>query len=72
MRKLRIAPHLLPLALREALLVAIRQLSTPEAVLAGGRRHIDAPEGAAPWVWAPDGAGLAKKLAEVGILRRYR
>ena len=52
--------------------VAIRQLSTPEAVLAGGRRHIDAPEGAAPWVWAPDGAGLAKKLAEVGILRRYR
>ena len=52
--------------------VAIRQLSPPEAVLAGGRRHIDAPEGAAPWVWAPDGAGLAKKLAEVGILRRYR
>ena len=52
--------------------VAIRQLSTPEAVLAGGRRHVDAPEGAAPWVWAPDGAGLARKLAEVVLLRRSR
>ncbi len=52
--------------------VAIRQLSTPEAVLAGGRRHVDAHEGAAPWVWAPDGAGLAHKLAEVGLLRRSR
>jgi phosphatidate phosphatase APP1 len=52
--------------------VAIRQLSTSEAVLAGGRRHSDAPEGVAPWVWAPDGAGLAEKLAEVGLLRRSR
>lgn len=49
--------------------VAIRQLSTPEAVLAGGRSHVEAPEVGAPWVWAPDGAGLAERLAEVGILR---
>jgi len=52
--------------------VAIRQLSTPEAVLAGGRRHSESPQGTAPWVWAPNGAGLAQKLAEVGILRRPR
>jgi phosphatidate phosphatase APP1 len=51
--------------------VAIRQLSTGEAVLAGGRTHVeDAEENAsdAPWVWAPDGAGLASELGAVGIL----
>jgi len=50
--------------------IAIRQLSTPEAVLAGGRSHLDEnrPTGA-PWVWAPDGAGLAEQLADLGVLR---
>ena len=51
--------------------VAIRQLSTPEAVLAGGRSHLDDDGRAAsgvPWVWAPDGAGLAEQLADVGLL----
>lgn len=51
--------------------VAIRQLSTSEAVLAGGRRHVDDAERAAsgaPWVWAPDGAGLAEELVGAGIL----
>ncbi|MBX9718659.1 MAG: DUF2183 domain-containing protein [Microbacteriaceae bacterium] len=51
--------------------VAIRQLSTPEAVLAGGRSHLDddgQPTSGIPWVWAPDGAGLAEQLAEVGLL----
>ncbi|MEN9621410.1 MAG: hypothetical protein RL499_1603 [Actinomycetota bacterium] len=51
--------------------VAIRQLSTPEAVFAGGRSHLDdegAPRGGAPWVWAPDGAGLAEQLTRVGLL----
>ncbi len=52
--------------------VAIRQLSTPEAVLAGGRSHLDEHhphrEGV-PWVWAPDGAGLAEQLARVGVLQ---
>ncbi len=55
--------------------VAIRQLSTPEAVLAGGRSHQDdepTPPGAAPWVWAPDGAGLAEQLARVGLLSEPR
>ncbi|WAB83736.1 DUF2183 domain-containing protein [Microcella daejeonensis] len=50
--------------------VAIRQLSPSEAVLAGGRTR-DA-EGAtvagAPWVKAPDGAGLAAELVRVGVL----
>jgi len=51
--------------------VAIRQLSTGEAVLAGGRRHVDDPEATAsdaPWVWAPDGAGLALELGARGVL----
>ena len=50
--------------------VAIRQLSTPEAVFAGGRSHLDdagQPESAIPWVRAPDGAGIAAQLAEVGL-----
>nr|WP_167139380.1 phosphatase domain-containing protein [Diaminobutyricimonas sp. TR449] len=49
--------------------VGIRQLSTSEAVLAGGRRHGDHAEGPAPWVYAPDGAGLAEQLVALGILR---
>lgn len=51
--------------------VAIRQLSTPEAVLAGGRSHLDEagqPVSGVPWVWSPDGAGLAEQLVEVGLL----
>ncbi len=51
--------------------VAIRQLSTPEAVLAGGRSHLDddeRPRDGIPWVWAPDGAGLAEQLIDVGLL----
>ena len=50
--------------------VAIRQLSNGEAVLAGGRKkaeeHIQA--GDAPWVYAPDGAGLAAQLSEFKVL----
>jgi len=49
--------------------VAIRQLSTSEAVLAGGRskpEHEDSS--AAPWVYAPDGAGLSEQLVDEGLL----
>lgn len=49
--------------------VAIRQLTTPEAVFAGGRRGTDQPHRGAPWVDAPNGAELADGLARVGILR---
>ncbi len=43
--------------------IAIRQLSTSEAVLAGGRSRTDLTgENAVPWVYAPDGAGLSEKL----------
>jgi phosphatidate phosphatase APP1 len=47
--------------------IAIRQLSTSEAVLAGGRSKLDSPpaEDAVPWVFAPDGAGLSEKLTKV-------
>ena len=52
--------------------IAIRQLSTPEAVLAGGRSRgddspLDRGDGP-PWVWAPDGAGLAEQLANLGLI----
>jgi len=50
--------------------VAIRQLSTSEAVLAGGRsRAADNEQGTGTsWVFAPDGAGLLEQLTETGIL----
>lgn len=48
--------------------VAIRQLSTTEAMLAGGRAATDERPHAAPWVAASDGAGLREKLTDVGIL----
>lgn len=50
--------------------VAIRQLSTGEAVLAGGRSKAEKHSGASgvPWVYAPDGAGLLKQLVQRGIV----
>ena len=52
--------------------IAIRQLSTGEAVLAGGRSRASDAENArtAPWVFAPDGAGLADQLTDHGLLQR--
>jgi phosphatidate phosphatase APP1 len=49
--------------------VAIRQLSTSEAVLAGGRSK-DGPDETAgiAWYYAPDGAGISEQLSEAGIL----
>ncbi|MBC7590972.1 MAG: DUF2183 domain-containing protein, partial [Salinibacterium sp.] len=48
--------------------VAIRQLSNSEAVLAGGRSKSEAHSSrSAPWVYAPDGAGLAERLADAGL-----
>lgn len=50
--------------------VAIRQLSTREAVLAGGRSKAEKHTSlsGAPWVYAPDGAGLSEQLTALGIL----
>lgn len=50
--------------------VAIRQLSAGEAVLAGGRSGTGphTKTGSAPWVYAPDGAGLLEQLGETGVL----
>jgi phosphatidate phosphatase APP1 len=52
--------------------VAIRQLSNGEAVLAGGRKKAEehTKAGNVPWVYAPDGAGLAAQFSELGILPR--
>ncbi|KAD3720534.1 DUF2183 domain-containing protein [Arthrobacter yangruifuii] len=49
--------------------IAIRQLSAGEAVLAGGRtgRPGQTPV-QVPWIYAPDGAGMARQLAELGLL----
>ncbi|KQP01963.1 ACP synthase [Leifsonia sp. Leaf264] len=49
--------------------VAIRQLSTGEAVLAGGRSKSErgsTPD--VPWVYAPDGSGIAEQLDELGMV----
>lgn len=50
--------------------IAIRQLSTSEAVLAGGRSKDDEKHrpGSVPWVYAPHGAGLADQLTALGVL----
>jgi phosphatidate phosphatase APP1 len=49
--------------------VAIRQLSTSEAVLAGGRSKAErhTANSGTPWVYAPDGAGLSTQLTDIGI-----
>lgn len=44
--------------------VAIRQLSAGEAVLAGGRSKPELDDGAATWVFAPNGAGLLDQLVD--------
>jgi len=50
--------------------VAIRQLSTGQAVLAGGRSKARLHEGVSgvPWVYGPDGATLRRELIELGLL----
>ncbi|MFV0319734.1 MAG: App1 family protein [Microbacterium sp.] len=49
--------------------VAIRQLSPAEAVLAGGRTHVDGRSAATvPWVTESDGAGILEQLEEAGVL----
>ena len=50
--------------------VAIRQLSTSEAVLAGGRSKAaeNGRSSGATWVFAPDGAGLLEQLGDTGML----
>ncbi|WP_300267343.1 App1 family protein [Microbacterium sp.] len=50
--------------------VAIRRLSTTEAMLAGGRAESPSEhaDDAAAWVEASDGAGLRERLTDAGIL----
>lgn len=50
--------------------VVIRQLSSGQAVLAGGRSPAEkhSREGETPWIYAPDGAGLLEQLDELGLL----
>lgn len=48
--------------------VAIRRLTTGEAVFAGGRSSGSPVDADVPWVSAPDGAGLDARLAELGVL----
>jgi phosphatidate phosphatase APP1 len=52
--------------------VCIRQLSPGEAVLAGSSNREHNVSGLAarvPWLYAPDGAGLAEKLDDTGLLQ---
>jgi phosphatidate phosphatase APP1 len=49
--------------------ICIRQLSASEAVLAGGHSETGDHTGSAvPWIYSPDGAGMAKGLQDLGIL----
>lgn len=50
--------------------VAIRQLSSGEAVLAGGRSTAEkhSQTSGVPWVYAPDGAGLLDQLERLELL----
>jgi len=49
--------------------IGIRQLSAGEAVLAGGHSEGGDHTGSAvPWVYSPDGAGMAKRLRELDLL----
>ncbi len=51
------------------LAVAIRRLSPAEAVLAGGRTAVDDHSAAeVPWVTGSDGASLADRLGDAGII----
>ena len=51
--------------------VAIRRLSSAEAVLAGGRTAVDDHSAAeVPWVTGDDGAALLDRLAEIGVVER--
>jgi len=51
--------------------VCIRQLSPGEAVLAGSAARVHSPADApsVPWRYAPDGAGFAEELEDVGLIR---
>ncbi|WAL41457.1 DUF2183 domain-containing protein [Brevibacterium sp. BRM-1] len=51
--------------------VAIRQLTVGEAVWAGGRSKKSGRGQGVPWVYANDGAGLASKLTERGIVSGF-
>ncbi|QCB96443.1 DUF2183 domain-containing protein [Arthrobacter sp. PAMC25564] len=49
--------------------IGIRQLSAGEAVLAGGHsENGDHTGSAVPWIYSPDGAGMAKSLKDLGLL----
>ena len=51
--------------------IGIRQLSASEAVLAGGHSETGDHTGSeVPWIYSPDGAGMAKSLQGLGILWR--
>ncbi|MEO8093651.1 MAG: phosphatase domain-containing protein [Pseudolysinimonas sp.] len=48
--------------------IAIRQLTTGQAVLAGGRSDKEPHRSDTPWIYASDGAVLSARLTELGLL----
>ncbi|MDD1476549.1 App1 family protein [Arthrobacter sp. H16F315] len=49
--------------------IGVRQLSASEAVFAGGHSNTGDHTGSkVPWIYSPDGAGMAKGLQDLGIL----
>ena len=49
--------------------IAIRQLSVSESVLAGGHSEDgDHSASSVPWIYSPDGAGIARQLKELQLI----
>jgi phosphatidate phosphatase APP1 len=49
--------------------IAIRQLSVSESVLAGGHSEDgDHSASSVPWIYSPDGAGMARQLRELQLI----
>jgi phosphatidate phosphatase APP1 len=49
--------------------IAIRQLSVSEAVFAGGHSEDgDHSASTVPWIYSPDGAGIARQLRDLELL----
>ena len=49
--------------------IAIRQLSVSESVLAGGHSEDgDHSASSVPWIYSPDGAGIARQLKALQLI----
>ena len=68
-RRSRSTPHFAQQHGDRVAAIGIRQLSASEAVLAGGHSETGDHTGSqVPWIYSPDGAGMAKSLQDLDLL----